>query len=84
MLSIKKIGFCFCSRIESAVSEDSHEDHSEHKHEDHHGHDHDHDHDHHHHHDNHDHKHGEHRYFNVVVKKRGHDQIMKCKTPAKQ
>jgi ABC-type Zn2+ transport system substrate-binding protein/surface adhesin len=38
-------------RIESAVSEESHEDHAEHEHE------HDHHHDHHHHHD-HDHGHG--------------------------
>ncbi|CAN6239147.1 unnamed protein product, partial [Urochloa humidicola] len=53
------IGGFDLERIESAVSEESHEDHAEHKHEhDHHHHDHDHDHDHEHLHHDHDHGHG--------------------------
>ncbi|KAF0931041.1 hypothetical protein E2562_002413 [Oryza meyeriana var. granulata] len=45
-------------RIESAVSEESHDDHAEHEHK----HDHDHDHEHHHHHHDHDHKHDHHAH----------------------
>ncbi|KAJ1281472.1 hypothetical protein BS78_04G308500 [Paspalum vaginatum] len=53
------IGGFDLERIESAVSEKSHEDHAGHEHEhDHHHHEHDHDHGHHHHHDHeHDHAH---------------------------
>ncbi|XP_040377299.1 P-loop guanosine triphosphatase YjiA-like [Oryza brachyantha] len=55
------IGGFDLERIESAVSEDSHEDHTEHEHKHDHGHDHDHEHHHHDHHD-HDHKHDHHAH----------------------
>ncbi|CAL5056288.1 unnamed protein product [Urochloa decumbens] len=58
------IGGFDLERIESAVSEKSHEDHAEHKHEhDHHHHEHEHEHDHdHHHHHAHDHRHDHHAH----------------------
>ena len=68
--AIKSWIFFILYRIESAVSEKSHEDHKEHDHHHEHEHDHDHhhdhDHDHHHHHD-HDHGHGEPRSWNVIM-----------------
>jgi len=59
--AIKSWIFFILYRIESAVSEKSHEDLAEHDHH----HEHEHDHDHHHH--DHDHGHGEPRSWNIIM-----------------